>query len=174
MSKFNEKDTFGPARTFDLTDSFRFLKRMAPSRLHRNNTRGGGRGRREEEGNLGRERNEFERDDRLSSEDEDEQEQQLDFDARQRARVLREHFRNEIIEQGIEESASDTFLDALNEMGLITNLIPIIEQDPQSPLPRVRIRTSSSENGSDVDYDQDDDEDDERVFIDIDIEMPGL
>ena len=88
------------------------------------------------------------------------------------------------MEEGIAEDSSDTFLDALEQMGLIRRLIPVLSANPETPLPRMRIRTSSSsthrrrvnDNGDSCDENQDEnsagDEGEDGIVIDIDIEMP--
>jgi len=85
--------------------------------------------------------------------------------------TLRAHFRQNIIEEGIDEDSSDSFLSALDEMGLLSRLLPIVRRNPSSPLPRMRIRRSTRERGNN-ESDSDDDDDENAVVIDIDIEMP--
>jgi hypothetical protein len=85
------------------------------------------------------------------------------------ANRLRQHFREQIINEGVEESSSGSFLEALEEMGLIRELAPYIEADPQSPLPRIRIRSSSNEN---LNNNEPQDGVQAGIMIDIDIEMP--
>lgn len=77
---------------------------------------------------------------------------------------LRNHLLEQIVNEGVEESSSGTFLSALEEMGLIRQLAPYV--DLQSPLPRVRIRSRSSENL------EENEDSANQVMIDIDIEMP--
>ena len=80
---------------------------------------------------------------------------------------LRNHLREQIVNEGVEEASSGTFLEALEDMGLIRQLAPYC--DLQSPLPRIRIRSQSSEN---LDNNEENDGGPNQVMIDIDIEMP--
>ncbi len=83
------------------------------------------------------------------------------------ANRLRNHLREQIVNEGVEEASSGTFLEALEDMGLIRQLAPYC--DLQSPLPRIRIRSQSSEN---FDNNQENDGGSNQIMIDIDIEMP--
>ena len=83
------------------------------------------------------------------------------------ANRLRNHLREQIVNEGVEEASSGTFLEALEDMGLIRQLAPYC--DLQSPLPRIRIRSQSSEN---LNNNEENDGGPNQVMIDIDIEMP--